>query len=113
MAERRARLPSPVATTSKAGSSITPQSNTYSVVVDKLPYGMEMLTAPAYWPRVVGLAPGMGAESAGVKCGDVVLEVAGIPVNVNTAASTMQAQTGPFVVKFSRPQRSMKIRGWD
>jgi len=75
----------------------------YTVTVVKTPFGMHVSSAPGSPPKVVAVVAGMPAETAGVKAGDILLQVAGRPVGSATWFSAIQQAVPPFGLKLKRP----------
>merc|ERR1740129_1886822 len=71
--------------------------------VEKLPLGMQVHAPPHAWPRVIKLLAGSPAEKAGVRVGDVLLEVAGRRVNSTTWFAAIQQSVLPYGLLFRRP----------
>jgi len=70
--------------------------------VDALPFGMQVAARPGSTPRVVAVLPGSPAARAGVRVGDLLMEVAGRPVSSATWFSSMQQASAPYGLLFTR-----------
>merc|ERR1739838_54479 len=75
----------------------------FSCDVPKLPFGMQIAAPPGKRPHVMGVLPGYPADAAGVKKGDILIEVAGRPVNAATYFAAMQQALPPYGLRFKRP----------
>lgn len=67
------------------------------------PFGMEVDAATDKRPTVHRVMPGSPAEAAKVKKGDVLIAVAGLPVNTLTWFQAFQEAEPPFLLGFRRP----------
>merc|ERR1712137_1526458 len=63
------------------------------VKVLKLPFGMHVRSLPGERPTVTNAVAGLPASLAGIKAGDVLVEVAGLPVDSSTWFATFQQAT--------------------
>lgn len=70
--------------------------------VDAKPFGMHLVGPPGRRPRVKMVIPSSAAEKAGVREGDILIEVAGRPVNSMTWFSAIQQSRPPFGLLFRR-----------
>jgi len=71
--------------------------------VEALPFGMKVTALPGSRPRVTGVIPAGPADRAGVRSGDVLIEVAGRPVTSGTWFAAMQQSVTPYGLLFRRP----------
>jgi len=75
--------------------------------IDKTPIGMEVKASSGDRPRVVSVVKGSPAERGGVKVGDLLTEVAGIPVDAFTWFASIQQASAPFGLRFRRPRERL------
>eukprot|EP00416_Gambierdiscus_australes_P038899 CAMPEP_0171095832 /NCGR_PEP_ID=MMETSP0766_2-20121228/43392_1 /TAXON_ID=439317 /ORGANISM="Gambierdiscus australes, Strain CAWD 149" /LENGTH=401 /DNA_ID=CAMNT_0011554693 /DNA_START=161 /DNA_END=1366 /DNA_ORIENTATION=+ len=69
-----------------------------------LPFGMELRTpSDKNWPSVYQVLPRGLAEQQGVRKGDVLVAVAGVPVDSTTWFAVFQQAAPPFGLHFRRP----------
>jgi len=73
------------------------------VKVLKLPFGMHVRSLPGKRPTVTDVVSGLPASQAGIKAGDVLVEVAGLPVDSSTWFAAFQQATPPFGTRLRRP----------
>lgn len=71
--------------------------------VSALPFGMQIRAPLDGRPRVARVLPGRPAEGQGVHEGDVLVELAGRPVNSSTWFAAFQQAAPPFGLRFRRP----------
>lgn len=72
------------------------------VDVPKTPFGMQVRAPLNDWPVVHSVVKDMPAASVGILAGDVLVEVAGRPVNSATWFAAFQQAAPPFGLKFRR-----------
>eukprot|EP00927_Polykrikos_kofoidii_P072602 TRINITY_DN68703_c0_g1_i1.p1 TRINITY_DN68703_c0_g1~~TRINITY_DN68703_c0_g1_i1.p1 ORF type:complete len:443 (-),score=68.03 TRINITY_DN68703_c0_g1_i1:111-1439(-) len=70
--------------------------------VIKVPFGMQVREVPNSWPVVRKVVPSGIAVTAGVRVGDVLVEVAGREVDSSTWFSAFEQAAAPFGLKFRR-----------
>lgn len=70
-----------------------------------LPFGMQIRAPLDGWPVAYKLVEGLPAEKQGVREGDVLVEVAGRPVNSSTWFAAFQQSAPPFGLRFRRPKK--------
>jgi len=75
----------------------------FRAAVKKLPFGFEVSAPHGNRPTVKRIVKGSPAEAAGVKVGDVLVEVAGLPVTTASWFKAFQQAVPPFGVHFRRP----------
>jgi len=75
----------------------------FRCAVKKLPFGMEVDASTDKRPTVHRVVSGSPAEAAGVKKDDVLITVAGLPVNTLTWFKAVQQAAPPFALGFRRP----------
>eukprot|EP00747_Dinoflagellata_sp_TGD_P168953 gnl/TRDRNA2_/TRDRNA2_196629_c0_seq1.p1 gnl/TRDRNA2_/TRDRNA2_196629_c0~~gnl/TRDRNA2_/TRDRNA2_196629_c0_seq1.p1 ORF type:complete len:538 (-),score=118.82 gnl/TRDRNA2_/TRDRNA2_196629_c0_seq1:65-1678(-) len=76
--------------------------------VTKLPFGMQVRAARGDYPRVIAVLPFTPSAKAGVKVGDILIEVAGRPVDYISWFAAFQQAVPPFGLKFKRPLKNMQ-----
>jgi S1-C subfamily serine protease len=76
------------------------------VKVLKLPFGMHVRSLPGKRPTVTDAVLGLPASQAGIRAGDVLVEVAGLPVDSSTWFAAFQQATPPFGMRLRRPDSS-------
>merc|ERR1719261_1716266 len=70
-------------------------------MVESKPFGMQVESDSGY-PRVAELVAGLPAPASGVKVGDVLVEVAGAPVNAADWFGAFQTAVPPFGIRVIR-----------
>lgn len=85
-------------------SPLTEGYTEVKVAVEKIPFGMQVATPYKIRPVVQMVTPDLPAAKAGVRPGDILVEVAGLPVTADTWFSSFQQATPPFGLVFKRPQ---------
>jgi C-terminal processing protease CtpA/Prc len=75
----------------------------FRCAVKKLPFGFEVSAPKGHHPSVAKVAKGSPAESVGVQVGDVLVEVAGLPVDSVSWFKAFQQASPPFGLHFRRP----------
>jgi len=78
----------------------------FRAAVKKLPFGMHISAPKDGRPTVQNLVEGMPAEEAGVKVGDVLIGVSGLPVDSSSWFASFQQAVPPFGLRFRRPSAS-------
>eukprot|EP00421_Protoceratium_reticulatum_P005553 CAMPEP_0168361864 /NCGR_PEP_ID=MMETSP0228-20121227/2883_1 /TAXON_ID=133427 /ORGANISM="Protoceratium reticulatum, Strain CCCM 535 (=CCMP 1889)" /LENGTH=433 /DNA_ID=CAMNT_0008374549 /DNA_START=24 /DNA_END=1321 /DNA_ORIENTATION=+ len=68
---------------------------TFQCDVSRLPFGMHVRAPLDGWPTVVSVLPESPAAAVGVKLDDVLIEVAGLPVNSSTWFARFQQSAPP------------------
>merc|ERR1740129_2016131 len=64
---------------------------------------MKVAAPPGLRPKVTGVIHGGSADRAGVRSGDVLIEVAGRPVTSGTWFAAVQQAVTPYGLLFRRP----------
>jgi predicted metalloprotease with PDZ domain len=77
------------------------------IKVNKLPFGMHVLSIPGGRPKVTHAVPGLPAAAQGVREGDILVEVAGLPVDASTWFAAFQQAVPPFGLRLRRPIASL------
>jgi S1-C subfamily serine protease len=72
--------------------------------VKKLPFGMLVRAAIGSRPTVIKVVKGSPADVAGIKVGDVLILVAGLPVDTSSWFQAFQRAVPPFGLHFRRPE---------
>jgi len=75
----------------------------FRCAVKKLPFGFELKNPPGGRPSVKKVVQGSPADAAGVKVGDVLIEISGLPVNSASWFKAFQTSLPPFGLHFRRP----------
>jgi hypothetical protein len=75
----------------------------FRCAVKKLPFGFEIHVPKGKRPTVKKVSPGSPADHAGVKAGDVLIGVAGLPVVAKSWFKSFQQAVPPFGLHFRRP----------
>jgi C-terminal processing protease CtpA/Prc len=70
--------------------------------VQKLPFGFSITAPKGKRPTVNKVLKGSPAEAAGVKVGDVLIEIAGLPVDASSWFRSFQQAVAPFGIHFRR-----------
>eukprot|EP00811_Abedinium_folium_P035985 NODE_8734_length_1473_cov_10.971768.p1 GENE.NODE_8734_length_1473_cov_10.971768~~NODE_8734_length_1473_cov_10.971768.p1 ORF type:complete len:423 (-),score=115.45 NODE_8734_length_1473_cov_10.971768:205-1356(-) len=83
-----------------------PEYSDFKCVVLGHPFGMQVKAPKADHPRVIAVLADSHAERAGVRAGDIIKEVAGRDVDVNTWFAAVQQAAPPYGMTFRRPTLS-------
>jgi C-terminal processing protease CtpA/Prc len=75
--------------------------STHAIMVEEKPFGMQVESDSGY-PRVAEIVWGLPAATSGVKVGDVLVEVAGAPVNAADWFGAFQTAVPPFGIRVFR-----------
>lgn len=81
----------------------------YRVAVKKLPFGMQLSSPKIGRPTVVRIAAESPAEDAGIKAGDVLIGISGLPVDTDSWFVAFQQATPPFGLRFRRPSEPRSL----
>jgi S1-C subfamily serine protease len=73
------------------------------IKVAQLPFGMHVRSVPGGRPTVSHAVPGLPAAAEGVRAGDVLVEVACLPVDSSTWFAAFQQAVPPFGLRLRRP----------
>jgi len=74
--------------------------------VTALPFGMSLRAPVGGAPAVEVLVPGRPAEALGVHFGDILVEVAGRPVDGSSWFAALQQAVPPYGLRFRRMRSS-------
>lgn len=80
----------------------------FRAAVKKLPFGMLLKAPKGGRPTVNKIVKGSPAEQVGIKLGDVLVEVAGLPVDTKTWFKAFQQAVPPFGLHFRRPDATAR-----
>jgi len=74
----------------------------FRAAVKKLPFGAHMTTRHGR-PTVESVTKDMPAEAAGIKGGDVLIGISGLPVDASSWFASFSQASPPFGLRFRRP----------
>jgi len=75
----------------------------FKCAVKKLPFGMQIVGSKGVRPTVKNVTRGLPAEKEGIRPGDILVEVAGLPVSYGSWFAAFQQAVPPFGLRFRRP----------
>jgi len=78
----------------------------FRAAVKKIPFGMQVTSPKGGRPTVRSLSKDLPAEAAGVKVGDVLISISGVPVDSSSWFAAFQQAAPPFGLRFRRPNSS-------
>merc|ERR1711988_914326 len=81
----------------------------FRCAVKKIPFGFEISVPKSRRPTVRKVMQGSPADEAGVKVGDTLIEVAGLPVGASSWFKAFQQAVPPFGLHFRRPTSEAKV----
>jgi len=81
----------------------------FKCAVKNLPFGMQIVAPKGGRPTVKNVTKGLPAEKQGIKPGDVLVEVAGLPVSVRSWFTAFQQGVPPFGLRFRRPDAEARV----
>jgi len=86
-----------------AASDVKEGYTDFRCAVQKLPFGFSIAAPKGKRPTVNKVLAGSPAAAAGVKVGDVLIEIAGLPVDASSWFRSFQQAVAPFGLHFRRP----------
>merc|ERR1719360_281027 len=91
-------------TADASGPFKLPEGNYFLFEVTERPFGMGMYAPPDGPPTVMDIEPGRPAEALGIQVGDILLEIAGRPVDSSSWFRAFQQAIPPFGLRLLRPR---------